>query len=134
MKLKTETLTSLEGKIRREHIENLHAESKTCIEHIESVSKNLQEYISAKGSIKTSEVEDNETTEKQNFEAFLENSDLIKKRYVHTLSELDNLLLEKHDITFHSGYRSLQSDIQTLVSIPKEPLFAKVPIFKDEFL
>lgn len=134
LKLKTETLSSLQEKIRREHIENLHAESKTCIGHIESVSQNLQEYIAAKGIIKISEVEDKETTENQNFEAFLKNIDLIQKRYVHTLSELENLLLEKHDITFHSGYRSLQSDIQTLVSIPEEPLFAKVPIFKDEFL
>ncbi|CAC5386177.1 unnamed protein product [Mytilus coruscus] len=134
LKLKTETLSSLQEKIRREHIENLHVESKTCIGHIESVSKNLQEYITAKGSIKTSEVEDNKTTENQKFEAFLKNTDLIQKRYVHILSELENLLLEKHDITFYSGYRSLQSDIQTLVSIPAEPLFAKVPIFEDEFL
>ncbi|VDH98169.1 Hypothetical predicted protein [Mytilus galloprovincialis] len=104
LKLKTETLSSLEEKIRREHIENLHAERKTCIGHIESVSKNLQEYIAAKSSIKISEVEDKETTEKQNFEAFLENSDLIKKRYVNILSELENLLLEKHDIPFHLGY------------------------------
>ncbi|CAG2238550.1 unnamed protein product [Mytilus edulis] len=83
---------------------------RTCIGHIESVSKNLKEYIAAKSSIKTSEVEDKETTEKQNFEAFLENSDLIKND------------------------TSLQSNIRTLDSIPEEPLFAKVPIFKDEFL
>ncbi|XP_076111509.1 uncharacterized protein LOC143079804 [Mytilus galloprovincialis] len=134
LKLKTETLSSLEEKIRREHIENLHAESKTSIGHIESVSKNLQDYLTAKGSIKISEIEDKETTENQNFEAFLKNIDLIKKRYVHILSELESLLLEKHDITFHSGYRSLQSDIHTLDSIPEEPLFAKVPIFEDEFL
>ncbi|CAC5386183.1 unnamed protein product [Mytilus coruscus] len=134
MKLKTEAISSLQEKIRREHIEKLHIESEKCIGHIESACKDLQSYIEAKGSIKKTEVEDNEKIENQNFEAFLKNTDLIHKRYVTILSELENLLLEKHDITFYSGYRSIQTDIQTLVSRPEEPPFARVPSFEDESL
>ncbi|XP_076111528.1 uncharacterized protein LOC143079808 isoform X2 [Mytilus galloprovincialis] len=134
LKLKTEALLSLQETIRREHIEKLHDESQKCIGHIESVFKDLQSYIEAKGSIKTTEVEDNENIENQNLEAFLKNTDLIHKRYVHILSELENLLLEKHDVTFYSCYRSIQSDIELLVSIPEEPPFAQVPSFRDEDL
>ncbi|CAC5386176.1 EEA1 [Mytilus coruscus] len=134
LKLKTEAISSLQEKIRREHIEKLHVESKKCIGHIESVFKDLQSFLEAKGSIKTTEVEDNENIENQNFEAFLKNTDLVHKQYVHILSELENLLLEKHDITFYSGYRSIQSDIQTLVNIREEPPFARVPRFEDESL
>ncbi|CAC5383450.1 unnamed protein product [Mytilus coruscus] len=134
MKLKTEAISSLQEKIRREHIEKLHIESEKCKGQIESVCKDLKSYIEAKGSIKTTEVEDNERIENQNFEAFLENTNLIHKRYVKILSELENVLLEKHDVTFYLGYRSIQNDIQTLVIIPEEPLFARVPRFEDETL
>ncbi|OPL21485.1 hypothetical protein AM593_06588, partial [Mytilus galloprovincialis] len=134
MRLKTETISSLQEKIRREHIENLHAESKKCIEHIESVCKDLHSFIEAQGSVKTTEVEDNGNIEKSNFESFLKNTDLVHKQYVHILSELENLLLEKHDITFYSRYKSIKSDIETLISIPEEPPFARVPSFDDEVL
>ncbi|XP_071172051.1 probable RING finger protein 207 homolog [Mytilus edulis] len=134
LKSKTEAISSLQEKIRREHIEKLHVESTKCIGHIESVCKDLQSFLEAKGSIKTTEVEDNENLENQNFEAFFKNTGLVHKQYVHILSELENLLLEKHDITFFSGYRSIQSDIETLVSIPDEPPFAQVPSFEDESL
>ncbi|XP_071176413.1 protein Hook homolog 1-like [Mytilus edulis] len=134
LKLKTEAISSLQEKIRREHIEKLHVESKKCIEHMESVCKDLHSFINAKGSMKTTEVEDNENIEKSNFEAFLKNNDLVHKQYVHILTELENLLLEKHDITFYSRYISIQSDIQTLVNIPEEPPFAQVPGFDDEVL
>lgn len=134
LQLKTEVISSLQEKIRREYIEKLHAESKLCIGHIESVCKDLQSCIKAKGSIKTTEVEDNENIETSNFEAFLRNTDLVHKQYVLILSELENLSLEKHDITFFSGYRLLQSDIETLATIPEEPPLAKVPRFEDESL
>lgn len=134
MKLKTEAISSLQEKIRREHIENLHIESQKCKGQIEFVYKDLQSYIEARGNVKITEVEDVEKMENQNFEAFLKNTDMIYKRYVKTLSELENLLLEKHDVTFYWGYRQIQNDMQTLVKIPDEPLFARVPRFKEETL
>ncbi|CAC5386178.1 unnamed protein product [Mytilus coruscus] len=96
--------------------------------------KDLQSFIESKRSIKATEVEDNEKNELQNLKAFVENTDSVHRRYTQILSELENALLEIHDVTYYSSYRSIDSDIQKLVNIPDEPEEAQVPIFKDKFL
>lgn len=134
IKLKIQAISSLQEKIRREHIEKLHVESEKCIGHIESVFRDLQSHIEAKRGIETTKVKDSKNNQNQNFEAFLKTTELVHKQYLKISSELENVLLEKHDVTFYSGYRSIQSDMQTLVSIPVEPPFAQVPSFEDESL
>ncbi|XP_063440473.1 E3 ubiquitin-protein ligase TRIM45-like isoform X3 [Mytilus trossulus] len=134
LKLKIDAISTLQEKVKTTHFEQLHAKSKQCIEHIESASKGLQSCIESKRSIKTTEVEDNEKKEQENLKVFVDNTDSVHKQYTQILSELENVLLEKHDVTFYSSYRSIDSDIQTLVNIPEEPEEAQVPTFKDEFL
>ncbi|XP_071174263.1 protein BCAP-like isoform X2 [Mytilus edulis] len=134
LKLKIDAISTLQEKVKTTHFEQLHSKSKQCIEHIEFVSKDLQSCIESKKSIKATEVEDNEKNEQENLKAFVDNTDSVHKQYTQILSELENVLLEKHDVTFYSSYRSIDSDIQTLVNIPEEPEEAQVPIFKDKFL
>ncbi|VDI08747.1 Hypothetical predicted protein [Mytilus galloprovincialis] len=134
LKLKIDAISTLQEKVKTTHFEQLHSKSKQCIEHIESVSKDLQFCIESKRSIKATEVEDNEKNEQENLKAFVDTTDSVHKQYTKILSELENVLLEKHDVTFYISYRSIDSDIQTLVNIPEEPEEAQVPTFKDGFL
>ncbi|XP_076111511.1 uncharacterized protein LOC143079805 [Mytilus galloprovincialis] len=134
LKLKIDEIASLQEKIKTHHYEQLHVKSKQCIEHIESVSKDLQAFIESKKIIKATEVQDNEQNEQENLKAFLDSTDSVHKQYLQILSELENVLLEKHDVTFYSSYKSIDSDIQILVNIPEEPNEAQIPYFEDKFL
>ncbi|CAC5383449.1 unnamed protein product [Mytilus coruscus] len=117
-------ISSLHEQVKINHQnQQLHAKSTQCIKNIESVCKDLQSFIESKRGIKVTEVGDNKQNEEDKFEASLKNMDSVQKRYTHILSELENLLFEKHDVTFHSCHRSMQSDIQTLVDMPEEPPF-----------
>lgn len=71
--------------------------------------------------------------QQQNLEAFIRSTDLVQMIYTHILSELENVLLEKHDVMFHTCYISIQIDIQTMENKPEEPALAPVPIFEDIF-
>lgn len=134
LELKTETISSLLERIRRKHIAKLHIESEIRIVHIESVCKDLQSLVEAKGRNKRTEIEENETIENQNFEAFIKDTKLIHEWYVNILSALHNLSLEEYDVTFFSCYRSIQKDIEELASKPEEPSEAQVPRFEDRSL
>lgn len=134
LKSKIEEISNLQEKVKENHLIQLHKKSKECVELIESVCKELQSYIESKRDNKTVEIEDNENKEQRNFVAFLANTDMVHKRYTHMLSELENLMSEKHDVTFHSCYRSIQSEIQELVEIPNEPRLAEVPSFTKQLL
>lgn len=126
-------ISSLHEKVKADHQkQQLHAKSTECIKQIVSVSKDLQSFLETKETVKVAEVEDNEQNEEHKIEASLKNIDSVHKRYTYILSELENLLLEKHDVTFHSWHRSMQSDIQTLVQIPEEPPLAQEPSFEDK--
>ncbi|XP_063443125.1 uncharacterized protein LOC134723442 isoform X2 [Mytilus trossulus] len=134
LKLKIDEIASLQEKIKTHHYEQLRVKSKQCIEHIESVSKDLQSCIESKKIIKATEVQDNEKNEQENLKAFLDSTDSVQKQYSQILSELENVLLERHDVTFYSSYKSIDRDIQILVKIPEEPSEAQIPFFEEKFL
>ncbi|CAG2238547.1 unnamed protein product [Mytilus edulis] len=128
-------ISSLHEQVKTNHQnQQLHAKSTQCIENIESVCKDLQSFIESKRGIKVSEVDDNKRNEEDKLEASFKNMDSVQKRYTHILSELEKLLFEKHDVTFHSCYISMQSDIQTLENMPEEPPLAQEPNFQDKIL
>lgn len=128
-------MSSLHEKVMADYQrQQLNAKTTECIKNIESVCKDLQSFIESKRVIKVTKVVDNKRNEEDKFEVSLKNMDSVQKRYNHILSELEKLLFEKHDVTFHSCYRSMQSDIQTLVIIPDEPPLAQEPSFENKIL
>lgn len=116
------------------YIDQLNVDSKHCIVTIDSVCEDLQTFIKARKNIKVTEVEDYEILEHQSYESFIKNNELIHKQYTHIISELENLLFEKHDKTFHSCYKVIDIDIQTLVNVPAEPSITQVQSFEKKML
>ncbi|XP_063404268.1 GRIP and coiled-coil domain-containing protein 2-like [Mytilus trossulus] len=75
------------------------------------------------------QIEGNESSERQNYESFLQNIGHVTKHFSRTFSELENILSEKHDITFFTGYKTLQGDIKHLDNVPEPPTTVEVKSF-----
>ncbi|CAC5403709.1 CNBP [Mytilus coruscus] len=133
LRAKIEPISCIQDKVRC-YTDQLHVDSKKCIETINNVSKDLQTFIETRKNIKTTEVEDNETWEQQSYKSFMKNIKQINKQYTQIISELESLLSEKHDITFHSCYGVINTDIQNLVNVPTVPTLAPVPSFENKML
>ncbi|XP_063409438.1 E3 ubiquitin-protein ligase TRIM71-like isoform X2 [Mytilus trossulus] len=121
LKSKIEVISSVEDIVRGKHVEKLHAYSQEVITDITSTFKELHTFIKSKEDIKKTEVEDNERIEQQNIELFLKNTCRIHDRYDKEFTALQNILCEKHDITFYKFYNAIDKDITFLDNIPKEP-------------
>lgn len=135
LKLNIDKISSLKERATvKHHKHQLYAKCTQCIGHIETVSKEIMSFIESKKSIKATKIENTAKNEQQNLEAFIRSTDSVQMSYAHILSELENILLEKNDVKFHTLYRSIQSNIQSLENIPEEPALARVPIFEDIFL
>ncbi|CAG2214395.1 CNBP [Mytilus edulis] len=133
LKAKIEPISSIQDKVRR-FTDQLHKDSKKGIETIDTVSKDLQTFIEARKTIQTTEVEDNKTWEQQRYTSFMQNINQIHKQYMQIISELESLLYEKHDITFHSCYGVINTDIQNLSDVPCIPSLPHGPSFENKEL
>ncbi|CAG2214969.1 unnamed protein product [Mytilus edulis] len=118
---------NLKDSVRAKHTEKLHNASHQNIADIISTCDDLETFIKSKRDIKKTEVEDNESIEQQCIEQFLKNTDRIHDKYVQVLTELQNVLCEKHDTTFYKLYTAIDKDITCLDDIPKAPTFPTVP-------
>ncbi|CAC5410120.1 TRIM2_3 [Mytilus coruscus] len=127
LKSKIDVISGMKDKVRVKHLEKLHFESQQVIGDVISTFEELQEFANSKKDIKKTEVEDNESIECQNIELFLKNTDLINDRYAQVFTELQNILSEKHDVTFYRLFRVIDKDITCLEDIPKEPALPYVP-------
>lgn len=127
MKSQIDNISSLKDSVRVKHTEKLHNASHQNIADIISTCDDLETFIKSKREIKKTEVENNEGIEQQCIE--LKNTDRIHDQYVQVFTELQNLLSEKHDITFYKLYTTINKDITCLDHIPKEPPFPTVPSF-----
>lgn len=127
LKSKIDVITSVQDTVKSTHIEKLHFNSQQVITDIASTFEELQTFTNSKKDIKETEVEDNERIEQQNIELFLKNTDLIHVQYVQVFTALQNILSEKHDITFYKLYRPIDKEITFLDDIPKEPTLPSVP-------
>lgn len=133
LKAKIEPISSIQDKVRC-FTDQLHKDSKKGIETIDTVSKDLQTFIEARKTIQTTEVEDNKTWEQQRYTSFMQNINQIHKQYMQIISELESLLYEKHDITFHSCYGVINTDIQNLSDVPCIPSLPHGPSFENKEL
>lgn len=133
LKAKIEPVPTIWEKMRC-YIDHLQVESKKSHDTINYVRNDLQAYIGTSTNIRITEIEDNETLEKQRYESFLKNSKHILKQHTQVISELENLLSEKHDITFHSCYGVINIEIQNLDDVPSEPSLTPVPSVENKML
>ncbi|CAG2246286.1 CHST11 [Mytilus edulis] len=133
LRSKIETTPSIQDKVRS-YIDQLHVDSKKCVETIQSVSKDLQTYIETRKNIKMTEVEDNEWFALQTHESFIKDAKMSYRRYKQITSELENLLSEKHDPTFHSCFGVIKIDMQNLADVPAEPSLTPVQSFENKIL
>lgn len=133
LRSKIETTPSIQDKVRS-YIDQLPADSKKCIETIQSVSKDLQTFIETRKNIKITEVEDNEFFALQTHESFIKDAKMSYRRYKQITSELENLLSEKHDPTFHSCFGVIKIDMQNLADVPAEPSLTPVQSFENKML
>ncbi|XP_076085421.1 uncharacterized protein LOC143056225 [Mytilus galloprovincialis] len=121
LKSKIEVISSVEDIVRGKHLEKLHLDSQEVITDITSTFNELHTFIKSKEDIKKTEAEDNERIEQQNIELFLKNTGRIHDRYNKEFTALQNILCEKHDITFYKFYNAIDKDITFLDNIPTEP-------------
>ncbi|CAC5410121.1 unnamed protein product [Mytilus coruscus] len=120
-------ISSVKDTVRGKHLEKLHFDSQEAISDIISTFEELHKFTKSKKDIKITEVEDNERIEQQSIEVFLKNTGLIHDRYAQVFTALQNILCEKHDITFYKFYKAIDKDITFLDDIPKEPMLPCVP-------
>ena len=124
-----EILSNLKDQIREKNIEALHIEANRVINEIDSIFHDFKNMVQSKRDIKVTEIEDFESLEKQQIEATIRNIDQVYKTYTRVYSETENLLAEKHDVTFYLCYKTLYNDIKNLDALPDEPDKATVPSF-----
>ncbi|XP_076076405.1 uncharacterized protein LOC143047263 isoform X2 [Mytilus galloprovincialis] len=129
LKVKMENNSSLKENVRCNHLDRLSKESKHVIEDIESTYQVLQLFVESKKTIKITEIEDNEKLERQNLESFLQDIDHVNKHISRTCSELENILSEKHDLTFFTSFKTIQKDINHIDNVPESPKFPEVERF-----
>ncbi|VDI52714.1 Hypothetical predicted protein [Mytilus galloprovincialis] len=122
-----DVMSSMKDTVKSTHLEKLHFDSQAVIIDITSTFKELHTFTKSKKDIKKTEVEDNEHIEQQSIEEFLKYNDLIHDRYAKVFTSLQNILCEKHDITFYKHYRTIDKDISLLDDIPQEPKLPYVP-------
>ncbi|XP_071145240.1 tripartite motif-containing protein 5-like [Mytilus edulis] len=134
LKSQINNISSLKDSVRAKHTEKLHNASHQNIADIISTCDDLETFIKSKRDIKKTEVEDNESIEQQCIDQFLKNTDRIHDQYVQVLTELQNVLCEKHDTTFYKLYTAIDKDITCLDDIPKEPTFPTVPFVDKKML
>lgn len=127
----TEAIPNIQEEVKY-HIEQLHVDSKKCIETINCAGIDIQTYIEKTKHIHITEFRDNEILEHQSCKSFLRNTTLINERYTRIISELEQILSEKHDLTFHSRYGVIDIDIQNLVGVQAKPPLSKVKSFEKE--
>ncbi|VDI52898.1 Hypothetical predicted protein [Mytilus galloprovincialis] len=127
LKSKIEVLSSVEDTVRGKHLEKLQFYGQVVINDIESTFEELHTFTKSKKDIKKLEVEDNERIEQQSIELFLKNTGLIHDRYDKVFTALQNILCEKHDITFYKFYNAIDKDVTFLDDIPMEPMLPCVP-------
>ncbi|CAG2214397.1 unnamed protein product [Mytilus edulis] len=133
LRAKIEPLPKIMDKMRC-HIDHLQVASKKCHDTINYVRNDLDAYIGTRTKIRITEIDDNETLEQQRYQSFMNDSKHILKKYTQVISELENLLSEKHDITFHSCYGVTNIEIQNLVDVPTEPSLTQVPFVENKML
>lgn len=129
IKAKIEDISALKENVTCNHLDRLTKDSKHVIEDIGSTYQELRRFIESKKDIRITEIEDNEKLERQNLESFLQNIGHVTKHFSRTFLELENILSEKHNITFFTGYKTLQSDIKHLDNVPEPPTIVEVKRF-----
>ncbi|CAG2214970.1 unnamed protein product [Mytilus edulis] len=127
LKCKIEVISSVEDTVGVKHLEKLQYDSQKVITDIESTFKELHLFTKSKEDIKKTEVEDNERIQQESIELFLKTTGIIHDRYAQVVTALQNILCEKHDVTFYKLYRDIDNDITFLDDIPKEPMLPSVP-------
>lgn len=130
LKAKIENILDLKENVKCNHLSKLEKESKKVVDDIESICQELMRFVETKRDIKITETEDNEKLERQNIESFLQNISQIDKQYSRVSSELENILLEKHDITFFVYNTKLQGDIKCLYNVPDSPKCVQIEPFE----
>lgn len=124
---KIDVISGVSDELRGKHLEQLHLDSKHVISDIKETFEDIQTFTMSKNDIKKTDVNDNESMERQRIELFLKNNDFIHDRYAQVLTALQTILCEKHDITFYQLYKDVEKDIACLDDIPKEPMLPRVP-------
>ncbi|XP_052078865.1 uncharacterized protein LOC127716654 isoform X4 [Mytilus californianus] len=80
--------------------------------NVTSIMKEAQQIINSKGKIKITEYEDDQSIETERTRRDLANMRQNYKKQAEACSILDNLLREKHGMTFLSAYQILKCDIE----------------------
>ena len=88
--------------------------------------------VDSQKEVKITEVDDRKKLENENLQSFLKDTDEVHKKYMHICSQLENLLLESHDVSFSRGFRLINEAIANLDKIPEKPKCPKIPEFNKE--
>lgn len=121
--------TFKEESMKQNSLDMFRTESQKVLDDIGTTYVEIRTFIETIRDKKITAIEDNSRLAHQNYESFLQNVDQIDKIYTSMCSKLENILLEKHDLTFYMCYKTLQYDIKNLPNLPERPKKVEVSHF-----
>lgn len=98
--------------IEEKHLPELQKQTKSITTKVTSIIKETQQIIDTKGKIKITEYEDSHSIETERMNQHLNTMRQNYQKQAEACSILDNVLREKHDMTFLSAYQILKCDIE----------------------
>ena len=129
-KARAKSIADMKERIQINCLEKLRTDAQFAVKVIEDTFQDLMNFIEHKRQIRQTEIEDFEKLERQELETFLQHADSVMSKYSRACSEMENLLLEKHDLTFYKRYKTLKHELENQERVPEEPIVNNVPGFE----
>ena len=119
MKEKQKKLATLISKVKSD-MKSLKNEAAETVEGIDRAVGDIVGIVEAQKEIQYTDVQDTENLEGQDLNAYVQNVEKIYNINQRVYGEFENLLSEKHDLTFYQCFNTLNKDYLELDNIPNE--------------
>ncbi|CAC5403599.1 unnamed protein product [Mytilus coruscus] len=135
MKKKLSKSSVIISKIEKNGLLKIENQAKCISKEIKLAIQEVHQAIDSIGDVKITEVEDFETLEKEQMKRNLANRKQVHFRCSNLHSTLQQLLLEKHAITFLNAYQNLKGDFMEFQDVELEPIeLERPPHFETKLL
>ena len=113
-KTKLESLADLIDRIERRNIPDVKNEADKCMDDINTTAEEIKALVDSIRAIKISEVEDRKDLEIEQINSNLSYKKRIHRQQTEVCANQENLLNEKHDISFFTSFQALEREVDDL--------------------
>ncbi|CAC5404541.1 unnamed protein product [Mytilus coruscus] len=134
MKEELEKSKTVISEIEKTHLPEIENQSKCVLEQIKLAISEIHQVINSKSDLKKTDVDDFKYLEEEQLKIDLVNRKHVYNRCSEVYSSFEQLLNEKHALTFVSGYTNLKGKIVDFEDIDPGPIECKQPPLFDKNL